>query len=527
MKNLFSPYKGDSFENFVNLRFSVIASFSIVIFLIMILFVDISFESTFTYLFLAAAIVIPFLSLLTYFQVKKYIKEAFAELLNQTYAISHGNFENRITNITSSNEFARMAWQLNDVTDQFEAFMKEIDTATKYASELKFYRKPMATGLRGMMKRTIKSVGVSLDYQAETKILKDLQNYLDRSTSLILSAIKSFADGDLTVKIEKERDGDVIANIIDAFNLMVRSQEQIIQNITDAVQATASASAEISATAEEMAAGAQEQSSQTSEVTSSVEHVSSSIMQTTQKMNTASNESKKSKEIAEEGGVVFKELEKGIVKIADVVLESSEIVNKLGQSSEKIGEIVQVIDEIADQTNLLALNAAIEAARAGEQGRGFAVVADEVRKLAERTTKSTKEIADMIKTIQQETKNAVDSMHKGKSEVEIGKTSVVQAGKSLKEIIQSSNVVMSIVAEVTDAGNDEAEEISQIMHNISGINTVAHDAASQVEQIANATEDLTRLTVNLQNLVSKFKMSSNNSKYITQSKKHTKTKVLQ
>ncbi len=149
--------------------------------------------------------------------------------------------------------------------------------------------------------------------------------------------------------------------------------------------------------------------------------------------------------IAEEGGKVFNELEKGILKIADVVLESSEIVNRLGQSSEKIGEIVQVIDEIADQTNLLALNAAIEAARAGEQGRGFAVVADEVE---------------------------------------------------------------------------------QIMHNISGINTVAHDAAIRVEQIAQASEDLSRLTVNLQTLVSKFTISDDKTKYLNNSRSSSSKKML-
>jgi methyl-accepting chemotaxis protein len=511
MKNLFSPYRSDSFPGFISLRLSLITSFSVIIFLIMILFVEISFNSIFTYVFAAAAVLIPILSVVSYFQIRNYLGDTFAELTKQTNSIAHGNFENRITNITSSNEFAKMAWQLNDVTDQFEAFMKEVDTSTKYASEHKFYRKPMATGLRGMMKRTIKSVSNSLDFQAETMVLKELQDYLDRNTALILSAMKSFSEGDLTIKIDKEKEGDIIAKIIDAFNEMVKTQEQIIQSISDAVQATASAGAEISASADEMAAGAQEQSSQTTEVTSSVEQVSSSIIQTTQKMNTASSESKRSKMIAEEGGVMFNELEKGIIKIADVVLESSEIVNRLGQSSEKIGEIVQVIDEIADQTNLLALNAAIEAARAGEQGRGFAVVADEVRKLAERTTKSTKEIAEMIRAIQQETKNAVDSMHKGKSEVEVRQKSVVQASKSLNEIIKSSNLVMSIVDEVTEAGKEEAGEISQIMNNISGINTVAHDFAIRVEQIAHASEDLNRLTLNLQELITQFKVDESGS----------------
>lgn len=515
MKNLYSPYKGDSFEGFIRLRFLLLTIFALVTFILMMFITEINFDNFTTYLFLLFAISIPGFSIFSYIQIRKYMQEAFVELINQTNAISHGNFEKRITNITSSNEFAKIAWQINDVTDQFEAFMKEIDTATQYASEHKFYRKPMHQGLRGMLKRTIKNVSNSLDFQKETNVLKDLQAYLDRSTNLILQAIESFTKGDLTVSIHKEREGDVISNIIDSFNEMVKAQEQIIIRINDAVQATASASAEISASAEEMAAGAQEQSSQTSEVTISVEHVTSTILETTENTNLAAEEANHSKMIAEKGGVVFTELETGMNSIAEVVMQSSDIINRLGNSGEKIGEIIQVIDDIADQTNLLALNAAIEAARAGEQGRGFAVVADEVRKLAERTTKSTKEIADMIKTIQFETKNAVESMNKGRTQVESGKVSVRQAGQSLTEIIKSSNKVMSIVNNVAQASKGEADEAEQIRLNISGINTVAHETAIGVEQIAQASEDLNRLTENLQTLISKFTLTNTNSKSLT------------
>jgi methyl-accepting chemotaxis protein len=477
-------------------------------FILMLTLTQIDFSSISAILFLVIAIAIPVISIYSYIQVKNYMNDAFTSINNLTQSISQGNFETRISNIDSNNEFAKMAWQLNDVTDQFEAFMKEIDTSTQYASEHKFYRKPMHHGMRGMLKKTIKNVSTSLNFQEETNILKDLQAYLDRSTQLILKAIDAFTQGDLTVTIHKEREGDVISSIIDSFNMMVKSQEEIIIKIYDAVGATASASAEISASAEEMAAGAQEQSSQTSEVAVSVEHVTQTIMQTTENTSQAATHANHSKEIAENGGKVFAQLESGMNNIAEVVMQSSEIVNKLGKSGEKIGEIIQVIDEIADQTNLLALNAAIEAARAGEQGRGFAVVADEVRKLAERTTKSTKEIAEMIKSIQDETKNAVNSMEKGRNEVEVGKVSVRDAGQSLNEIIETSNTVMSIISEVAEASKGEADEAEQIRHNISGINTVAQETAIGVEQIAIASEDLNRLTENLQSLISKFTLSN-------------------
>jgi methyl-accepting chemotaxis protein len=196
-------------------------------------------------------------------------------------------------------------------------------------------------------------------------------------------------------------------------------------------------------------------------------------------------------------------------RIAEVVVQAAKTVQKLGAGSDKIGEIVQVIDEIADQTNLLALNAAIEAARAGEHGRGFAVVADEVRKLAERTTKATKEIAAMIKQIQLDTSGAVESINKGTEEVEKGKELAGKAGKSLEEIIAASNKVMDDIVLVASASEEQSSTAEEISKSIEGINSVTQQSAAGIQQIARAAEDLNNLTENLQNLVAGFKLSKN------------------
>ncbi len=228
------------------------------------------------------------------------------------------------------------------------------------------------------------------------------------------------------VTMQRLRDGDLTARMIgdfqgrfkhyqDNINSLGESLNKLVIEIKEAVSATASASNEISSSTEQMAAGSQEQSSQTAEVASAIEEMTKTILETSKNSAATSGAAKNSGIIAQEGGRVVSETIQGMVRIAEVVNKSAETVKTLGKSSDQIGEIIQVIDDIADQTNLLALNAAIEAARAGEQGRGFAVVADEVRKLAERTTKATKEIASMIKQIQKDTNGAVASMKEGTS----------------------------------------------------------------------------------------------------------------
>ena len=165
-----------------------------------------------------------------------------------------------------------------------------------------------------------------------------------------------------------------------------------------------------------------------------------------------------------------------------------------------------MIEDIADQTNLLALNAAIEAARAGEQGRGFAVVADEVRKLAERTTKATKEITSMISQIQKDTTGAVNSMEEGTKEVESGKKLADEAGKALKDIITATDKVLDIVNTVAAASEEQSSAAEQISHNIEAINSVTQESTTGIQQIAKASEDLSRLTSTLQGQISKFKI---------------------
>jgi methyl-accepting chemotaxis protein len=331
------------------------------------------------------------------------------------------------------------------------------------------------------------------------------KKYLVESVDTILLEMNKFADGDLTVSLEVKQD-DEIGKLYKGFNKAISNIKSMLEKVSETVTSTAKASNQISSSSEEMAAGAFEQSAQTKEVASAVEEMTKTILDTTNNSTLATEAAKKSGIIAHEGGKVVSETIEGMNRISDVVNKSAETVQALGKSSNEIGEIIQVIDDIADQTNLLALNAAIEAARAGEQGRGFAVVADEVRKLAERTTKATKEIAVMIKSIQRDTSDAVKSMKEGTAEVDRGKALVDKAGESLEQIIKGTEEVVDITVQVAAASEEQSTAAEQISKNIESINNVTQESTNGIQQIAKAAEDLNNLTINLQKLISNFKI---------------------
>ncbi len=334
-------------------------------------------------------------------------------------------------------------------------------------------------------------------------VLNEIENVFSDSGSVL----SQLSQGDLTVAMQGNYKGD-FNKLKENINNLTSSLNEIIGNVTDAIEATASASSQISSSTEEMAAGAQEQSSQSSEIAAAVQEMTANIIQSSSNANNAVEAAKEAGTIAEEGNAVVMETVRGMENIASVVMEASQTVEELGKSSDQIGEIIQVIDDIADQTNLLALNAAIEAARAGEQGRGFAVVADEVRKLAERTTKATKEIATMIKTIQDKTYGAVESMNNGNIEVEKGKELALKSGESLKLILDGFNRVVSEVNMVAVAAEEQTTAAEDISRNIESINIVSQETAKGVEQIAVAAEDLNQLTENLHRLAGQFKIDT-------------------
>jgi methyl-accepting chemotaxis protein len=333
-----------------------------------------------------------------------------------------------------------------------------------------------------------------------------INNFVTR-LNRVSAAMDRVADGDLSTEI-KIFAKDEIGDLGRAINRTLESMRSMVTSIRDTAAQVASASTQLYATSEQIATGAEEVAAQASTVATASEEMTSTSSEIAKNCLLAVESSKQAGDSAESGAAVVQETVAEMGRIAERVKESAQTVESLGARSDQIGEIVGTIEDIADQTNLLALNAAIEAARAGEQGRGFAVVADEVRALAERTTKATKEIGAMIKAIQVETKSAVASMEEGVREVEKGTEDASKSGQALQEILEQANSVTMQINQIATAAEEQTATTNEITSNIQQITEVVHETAKGSQESASAANQLARLAEELQEMVNRFRLAA-------------------
>jgi methyl-accepting chemotaxis protein len=316
----------------------------------------------------------------------------------------------------------------------------------------------------------------------------------------------ALADGNLTIQVASTS-RDETGQLMEHLGHMVHNLRDMISRTVDISSGIAAASNQLHSTATQIATGAEEVSCQANTVATASEEMSATSSDIARNCSMAADASRQTSESAIAGAQVVNETITGMNVIADRVRDTSCTIEALGARSNQIGEIIGTIEDIADQTNLLALNAAIEAARAGEQGRGFAVVADEVRALAERTTKATREIGEMIKAIQKETQEAVTAMDEGVREVEKGAESSQKSGRALEEILERINEVSMQVNQIATAAEEQTATTGEVTSNIQQINEVVHNTAQGAEETAKAAAQLAGQAEELQGLVSRFRLS--------------------
>ncbi|MDD5286581.1 MAG: methyl-accepting chemotaxis protein [Desulfuromonadaceae bacterium] len=321
----------------------------------------------------------------------------------------------------------------------------------------------------------------------------------------LIKASDAMAHGDLSQRVRLTT-RDEFGVIGQSFDAMADSFAKAIQKVAESATQVSVAASQVNSTAERIATGAEEVVAQTTTVATAGEEMSATSGDIAQNCQMASEGAQRASQSASNGAEVVERTVAVMSQIAERVQESAKTVESLGARSDQIGAIIGTIEDIADQTNLLALNAAIEAARAGEQGRGFAVVADEVRALAERTTRATKEIGEMIKAIQRETKGAVAAMEQGVQQVEAGTEEAAKSGDALRDILEQVNAVAMQVNQIATAAEEQTATTSEISSNMHQITEVVMQTSKGAQESATAAAMLNGNAEELQRLVRQFKL---------------------
>jgi methyl-accepting chemotaxis protein len=312
-------------------------------------------------------------------------------------------------------------------------------------------------------------------------------------------------EGDLTRRLDY-LDNNEVGRICRAFNEFVAKLHGIIGQVSDSSHHLAAAALQLQQTSRQMSDSIARLSIHSTSLATAGEEMSATSGEIANNCHSAAGNAGEANRKAEDGARIVGDSICAMGSIADQVKVAAETVQALGARSEQIGAIVGTIEDIADQTNLLALNAAIEAARAGEQGRGFAVVADEVRALAERTTRSTKEISEMIKAIQQETQKAVSTMRQGVEQVELGSSKAEESGRSLDEILSIINNVTDQIRQIATAAEEQTATSREISHSVLDLNSMAQQNNHALQETSIAANDVSRQAEELKRLVGQFRI---------------------
>ena len=352
----------------------------------------------------------------------------------------------------------------------------------------------IAANLNGAAERAGRAV-VSQQAQAE----------LQRSVTDFLTIVSQIARGDLTLRGTVTN--DALGNVIDSVNYMLDNFAKVLERVRKAAIDVQGSANDILVASEEMANGATQQDQEITNTSSAVEELTVSMKQVSNNAEASAEAARRALDAAEQGNRSVRDTLEGMQRIRASVQASAKKIKSLGDRSLEISDINNVINDITEQTNLLALNAAIEAARAGEAGRGFAVVADEVRKLAEHSRTATKDIAALIKAIQAETNEAVVVMEEGTKEVEVGARLADQAGRALDAISTVVRQSAELVQEISLASKQQVRGTEGVANAMQIISNITRQTSQGARQSAHTVEQLVKLSDQLNEALSQFRIA--------------------
>ena len=322
----------------------------------------------------------------------------------------------------------------------------------------------------------------------------------------ILGYLKEMTDGNLRQTIAAKRNNEISA-IIRSIATLQTAMQTMISGIRHTTDSVASASERLRQTAESIADGTGSAASQSDAVSQSADGMASVSSEIASSCDTMSAMATEAEQVSKEGERIISGMSVVMGSIEGVMTETTSAVKNLGDTSNQIGDILSTISDIADQTNLLALNAAIEAARAGEQGRGFAVVADEVRHLAERTTSATREIQSIITALQRDVRAVVGSMEQSAGSVHEGGEGVRLSCEAIGSIREKIGELLSQVSHVASAAAQQSSSTVAISDSMHGITSVIREAAHGADETRNAAAQMAASSTELQQMVSKFRIN--------------------
>ncbi|MFB3916941.1 MAG: methyl-accepting chemotaxis protein [Terriglobales bacterium] len=349
------------------------------------------------------------------------------------------------------------------------------------------------------LNRTVEKAGKAVSSQ-------QAQEALQRSVTDFLTVVSQIARGDLTLRGNVTN--DALGNVVDSVNYMLDNFAKVLERVRKAAVDVSTSANDILVASEEMANGATQQDQEITNTSSAVEELTVSMKQVSNNAEASAEAARRALDAAEQGNRAVRDTLEGMQRIRASVQATAKKIKSLGDRSLEISEIINVINDITEQTNLLALNAAIEAARAGEAGRGFAVVADEVRKLAEHSRNATKDIAALIKAIQAETNEAVVVMEEGTKEVEVGARLADQAGKALEAISSVVRQSAELVQEISLASKQQVRGTEGVANAMQIISNITRQTSQGARQTARTVEQMVKLSEQLNEALSQFRISA-------------------